>query len=113
MTKKTKHIPISILAPEYGPGTEFLNRFLIPDNYAPGKMIDKFFSKYSLAQSGTLLFRAEAVCESRIEQRDSLHLTIFLQDLSELLTSVYLERRYNANDQQLIIVSDEAHRPLS
>lgn len=108
MTTKTKRIPISILAPEYGPGTEFLNRFLIPDHYSPGKVIDKFWSKYTLAESGTLLFRAEVICESRKEERDPPCLAEFMRDVSELLTSVYLERRYNPNERQLIIDCDES-----
>ncbi|WP_407428840.1 hypothetical protein [Arcticibacter sp.] len=113
MSKKTKRIPIDILGPEYGPGTEYLNRFLIPNNYCPGKMIDKFFSKYSLAETGTLLFRAEVICESRRIERDPSHLSVFIQDLSELLIAVYLEHRYNPNDEQLVFVAGEEGRPLS
>jgi len=112
MSTKTKRIPIDILAPEYGPGTEFLNRFLIPDNFSPGKVIDKFFAKHSLAGSTTLLFRAEVICEARKEERDPINLSLFMRDLSELLTSVYLERRYNPNERELIIDCDKSDEAI-
>jgi len=104
MTKKTTHLSVDILAPEYGPGTEFLNRFLIPDNFCPSNTIDHFWSKYTLAEAGTLLFAAEVICEARKQERDPINLSAFLQDLSELLTSVYLEHRYNPHERKLIIV---------
>lgn len=113
MSKKIKRIPIDSLAPEYGPGTEFLNRFLLPEHYSPNDIINNFWSKYSLAETGTLLFRAEVICASRKTERDPINLGTFMQDLSELLTSVYLEHRYNPNDQQLVIVSGEKDRPFS